>query len=85
MISTVSFIYFNVSTYQDSILLVSEEYRVLLLACVQNYAPVSNVSTNQDSILLMSRALSSNKNILVEGANAAMLDIDFGNYYTIEI
>lgn len=34
----------------------------------------------KDSILLMSRALSSNKNILVEGANAAMLDIDFGTY-----
>ena len=28
----------------------------------------------------MNEALNSNKKILVEGANAAMLDIDFGTY-----
>jgi adenylosuccinate synthase len=33
-----------------------------------------------DSILMMKEHLDSGKNILVEGANAALLDIDFGTY-----
>ena len=32
----------------------------------------------QDTVLLMNEAIISEKKILVEGANAAMLDIDFG-------
>eukprot|EP01017_Pseudomicrothorax_dubius_P042228 TRINITY_DN6866_c0_g1_i2.p2 TRINITY_DN6866_c0_g1~~TRINITY_DN6866_c0_g1_i2.p2 ORF type:complete len:434 (-),score=146.08 TRINITY_DN6866_c0_g1_i2:2685-3986(-) len=34
----------------------------------------------QDTILLMNRALNQDKRILVEGANAVMLDLDFGTY-----
>ena len=33
-----------------------------------------------DSVLFMNKAISENKRILVEGANALMLDIDFGTY-----
>lgn len=32
-----------------------------------------------DTIFFMNQAVRQNKNILVEGANATMLDIDFGN------
>lgn len=32
----------------------------------------------KDTVCLLYEALNSGKNILVEGANAAMLDIDFG-------
>ncbi len=31
-----------------------------------------------DTVLFMSKATNDNKKIVVEGANAAMLDIDFG-------
>ncbi|KAL5272049.1 hypothetical protein ACHWQZ_G000304 [Mnemiopsis leidyi] len=34
----------------------------------------------KDTVLHMNQSLNSNKRILVEGANAAMLDIDFGTY-----
>lgn len=34
----------------------------------------------KDSIVLLNEALNSGKRILAEGANAAMLDIDFGTY-----
>jgi len=34
----------------------------------------------KDTVLYMNESLRSNKRILVEGANAAMLDIDFGTY-----
>ena len=33
-----------------------------------------------DSVEFMSNALSGNKRIIAEGANATMLDIDFGTY-----
>jgi adenylosuccinate synthase len=33
-----------------------------------------------DTVLLMHKAITENKKILVEGANAVMLDIDFGTY-----
>jgi len=32
----------------------------------------------KDTVSLMNKMLSENKDILVEGANATMLDIDFG-------
>ena len=31
-----------------------------------------------DTVLLVNEAITSGKNVLVEGANAAMLDLDFG-------
>lgn len=33
-----------------------------------------------DSIVYLSKALKSGKRVMVEGANALMLDIDFGTY-----
>ena len=33
-----------------------------------------------DTVAMMNQALRSNKRILAEGANACMLDIDFGTY-----
>lgn len=34
----------------------------------------------QDTVVLMNKAINSDKRILFEGANATMLDIDFGTY-----
>jgi adenylosuccinate synthase len=34
----------------------------------------------KDTVLFLHKALSEGKTILVEGANAAMLDIDFGEF-----
>ena len=34
----------------------------------------------QDTVVLMNKALKNDKRILTEGANACMLDIDFGTY-----
>ena len=34
----------------------------------------------KDSVVYLSEQLKDQKKILVEGANATMLDIDFGNY-----
>lgn len=35
-----------------------------------------------ETVSYLHNALRSGKKVLVEGANAAMLDIDFGTYYT---
>jgi len=51
-----------------------EEYRRLELF-IPRITPMI-----KDTVLYMNEALNSNKKILVEGANAAMLDIDFGTY-----
>ena len=34
----------------------------------------------KDTVCLLNESLKEGKNVLVEGANAAMLDIDFGNF-----
>jgi adenylosuccinate synthase len=34
----------------------------------------------QDTVVLLNKAINSDKRLLFEGANAAMLDIDFGTY-----
>ncbi len=38
-----------------------------------------------DTVLFMNKAIKENKKIVVEGANAAMLDIDFGTDYCVHI
>lgn len=35
----------------------------------------------KDTILFLHKALQSGQTVLVEGANAAMLDIDFGKFF----
>ena len=34
-----------------------------------------------DTVLLVNQAIKDGKNVVVEGANAAMLDIDFGELF----
>lgn len=36
----------------------------------------------RDTVSYLNKAIKLGKRVLVEGANAAMLDIDFGNYLT---
>ena len=38
-----------------------------------------------DTVLLVNDAINDGKTVIVEGANAAMIDIDFGNYIFIYI
>lgn len=54
----------------------------LILNVLQDYAK-SLAPFVRDTVTYLHEAITSGKKVLVEGANAALLDIDFGNHYFI--
>jgi len=61
---------FGIKTDRDSELQELQKYRQILL----------EKNMIQDTVLLMNKALKDGKKILAEGANAVMLDLDYGTY-----
>ena len=56
------------------------EYLLFFFFCRKNYAEVIRPYVDDTVYFLAEELKKGNKNIIVEGANAVMLDLDFGMY-----
>ena len=56
------------------------EYLLFFFFCGKNYAEVIRPYVDDTVYFLAEELKKGNKNIIVEGANAVMLDLDFGMY-----